>query len=89
MPLSVLVGVFSTGKIFLFALCFITSESAATFDFMETYWTNCFSITAHVQKWYVVILLRHWPNELLLVKQRDKKLGWVSSIPCSYMNGMV
>ena len=35
MPLSVLVEVFNTGKTFPFALCFITSESAATFGFME------------------------------------------------------
>lgn len=35
MPLSVLVGILNTGKTFPFALCFITSESAATFDFME------------------------------------------------------
>lgn len=35
MPLSVLVGILNTGKTFPFALCFITSESTATFDFME------------------------------------------------------
>lgn len=35
MPLSVLVGIFNTGKTFPFALCFITSESAATFEFMD------------------------------------------------------
>lgn len=35
MPLSVLVGILNTGKTFPFALCFITSESAATFEFME------------------------------------------------------
>ncbi len=35
MPFSVLVGVLNTGKTFPFALCFITSESVATFDFME------------------------------------------------------
>ncbi len=34
MPLSVLVGVLNTGKTFPFAWCFITSGSAATFDFM-------------------------------------------------------
>ena len=35
MPLSILVRVINTGKTFPFALCFIISESAATFDFME------------------------------------------------------
>ena len=35
MLLFVLVGVLNTGKTLPFALCFITSEFAATFDFME------------------------------------------------------
>lgn len=35
MPLSVLIGILNTGKKFPFALCFITLESAATFEFME------------------------------------------------------
>lgn len=35
MPLSMLVGILNTGETFPFALCFITSESAATFEFME------------------------------------------------------
>lgn len=35
MPLSVLAGILNTGKTFPLALCFITSESAASFDFME------------------------------------------------------
>lgn len=35
MPLSVLVEILNTGKTFPFALCFITSESTATFEFME------------------------------------------------------
>lgn len=35
MPFSVLVGIFNIRKTFLLALCFITSESAITFDFMK------------------------------------------------------
>ena len=35
MPLSILVGVLNTGKTFPFALCFITSETTASFEFME------------------------------------------------------
>ncbi len=35
MSLSILVGVLNTSKIFLFAFCFITSEAACTFEFIE------------------------------------------------------
>ncbi len=35
MPLSILVGILTTGKTFLFGLCFITSETTASFEFME------------------------------------------------------
>lgn len=35
MPLSILVGVLNTGKTLSFALCFITSETTASFEFME------------------------------------------------------
>lgn len=34
MPLSILVGVLNTGKTFPFGLCFITSETTASFEFM-------------------------------------------------------
>ncbi len=34
-PLSILVGVLNIGKIFSFAFCFITSEVASTFEFIE------------------------------------------------------
>lgn len=35
MLLSILVDIFNIEKTFLFALCFITSETTASFDFME------------------------------------------------------
>ncbi len=35
MPLSILVGILNTGKTFSFGLCFITSETTASFEFME------------------------------------------------------
>ena len=35
MPLSILVQVLNTGKTFPFALCFITSETTASFEFIE------------------------------------------------------
>ncbi len=35
MALSILVGVLNIGKTFLFAFCFITSEAASTFEFIE------------------------------------------------------
>lgn len=42
MPLSILVGILHTGKTFPFALCSITSETTASFDFMEQQLENLF-----------------------------------------------
>ena len=35
MPLSILIGMLNTGKIFLFALCFINLETMASFKFIK------------------------------------------------------
>ncbi len=35
MPLSILVGILNTGKTFPFGICFITSETTASFEFIE------------------------------------------------------
>ena len=35
MPLSILVGILNTGKTLPFSLCFMTSETTASFEFME------------------------------------------------------
>lgn len=42
MPLSILVGVLNNGKTFPFALCFITSETTTSFEFMEDQLDNLF-----------------------------------------------
>lgn len=43
MPVSILVGVLNTVKTFPFALCFITSETTASFEFMEDQLDDLFS----------------------------------------------
>jgi MULE transposase domain len=41
LPLSVMVGIINTGKTFLLAYCYITSESAKSFDFVGGELTKC------------------------------------------------
>lgn len=58
MPLSILVGVLNTGKTFLFVLCFITSETTASFEFMEDQLDDLFFITALGQKLFAGAFLK-------------------------------
>lgn len=75
MPLSVLAGILNTGKTFPLALCFITSESAASFDFMEDTLDELFFYNCPRPKVVCGDFAKDWQYQLRLVRQQDKKLG--------------
>ena len=74
MPLSILVGVLNTGKTFPFALCFITSENTASFEFMKDQLDDLFFHNCPRPKVFCGDFAKGLASALLDVKQNINKL---------------
>ncbi len=86
MPLSILVGVLNIEKTFLFQLYFITSDTTASFEFIEDQLDHFFFTTAFGQKLSVVTLLKNQHQLLPETKQNINKLEMERHIFFSYVN---
>ena len=88
MPLSILVGVLNTGKTFPFALCFITSGTTASFEFMEDQLDDLFFYNCPRPKVIYDDCAKGLTSAIARREAEHQQAGYGENTFFSYANGM-